>query len=644
MKPGNSFNNDCPNCWLAFTKFVAMFRLRYLPPLLILLTLIFICGKLLLTPVDNRVGLGYEETGWPWIYFRGPTVVGGTANREFSIGPLLADLAVCLAVVGVAIALLFWWHRRTLGRWQFSLRGIFAATLVAGLVAAWFMQTVEPGRREQRYIKQWEVHGMRLIAGVDHTPDWARRLLPTHMHEVFMRGTVFEDLAFPGPDHGAAVGAALEALADLPDVQSIQLSYCREPLRIRNPEALRRIESVSGWADDETLRALSTIPNLRDLRVYGAITDRGLEVIKRCQKLTTLHLISNQITDAGIRVVLELPQLQLLNIYGCDAITPETEKLLKEHIRTVHGRDETNFKEGASNESRSANLAIVRPAPRAGEQRFGQLDLDAQESVRYPWMKSAVSILEFAVMTSIFDQTSHRPWPMPTRRWAVAMRWHDLLFAHWPVKVEVLRPLIPPALEVDTLDGWAWIGLVPFRMTGVLPRPLPAACGFAFPELNVRTYVRGGGKSGVWFFSLDAASRVAVRIARSWYRLPYYDAAMNVEDVDGNIKYTSRRTHRGAPPAELQIEYRPSGEVFHAQPGTIEHWLIERYCLFSAGRGGHAGCGDIHHVPWPLQTAEAEIHRNTMLEALGISTPREKPLLHFARELEVVAWNVRGIG
>jgi uncharacterized protein YqjF (DUF2071 family) len=230
---------------------------------------------------------------------------------------------------------------------------------------------------------------------------------------------------------------------------------------------------------------------------------------------------------------------------------------------------------------------------------------------------------------------------MPDRPWSVAMRWHDLLFAHWPVRAEVLRPMIPAALEIDTWDGWAWIGIVPFRMTGVRPRLLPSACGLAFPELNVRTYVKGCGKTGVWFFSLDASNRLAVRAARAWYRLPYYDAAMEVQHVANGVKYCSRRIHRGASPAELQMEYRPTSDVFHAQPGTIEHWLIERYCLYAEKHPGQVGCGDIHHLPWPLQTAEAEIGKSTMLEALGIPTPKEKPLLHFARELDVVAWSVR---
>jgi uncharacterized protein len=125
-------------------------------------------------------------------------------------------------------------------------------------------------------------------------------------------------------------------------------------------------------------------------------------------------------------------------------------------------------------------------------------------------------------MDEIFRHTDHRPWPLPEQRWAMAMRWYDLLFAHWPVKPDVLQPLVPGGLRLDTFDGWAWLGVVPFRMEGVRPRYVPERpFAFAFPELNVRTYVTAAGRSGVWFFSLDATSRLAVRAARWWYGLPY---------------------------------------------------------------------------------------------------------------------------
>ena len=243
-------------------------------------------------------------------------------------------------------------------------------------------------------------------------------------------------------------------------------------------------------------------------------------------------------------------------------------------------------------------------------------------------------------MDDLLAHTEHRPWPVPARRWSVAMRWHDLLFAHWPVQADQLRPHVPAELEIDTWDGWAWIGVVPFRMSGVRHRLFPDRCSMAFPELNVRTYVQQGGKPGIWFFSLDADNRLAVRAARMWYGLPYFDARMTVRDRDGRIQYESMRTHRAAPPAKLHMAYAPVGTVFYAAPSTIEHWLIERYCLYSAKRG-RVGRGDIHHPRWPLQLAEADFDRNTMAEQIGIQLPGPPALLHFAKQQAVVAWSVR---
>lgn len=226
------------------------------------------------------------------------------------------------------------------------------------------------------------------------------------------------------------------------------------------------------------------------------------------------------------------------------------------------------------------------------------------------------------------------------------MNWHDLLFAHWPLPPAVLRPLIPEDLEVDTFDGEAWIAVVPFHMSGVRLRPFPAFPGTgAFPEINVRTYVRAGGRGGVWFFSLDAASRLAVRAARAWFRLPYFDADFeNSSREDGSVRYRSERTHRGAPAAVFEADYGPAGEAFLSRPGTLEHWLTERYALFTQMRDGAIRIGEIDHVPWPLQPAAAEIHRNSMSEGLGISLPEKPAFLHFARYLEVVAWAPAPVG
>jgi len=238
--------------------------------------------------------------------------------------------------------------------------------------------------------------------------------------------------------------------------------------------------------------------------------------------------------------------------------------------------------------------------------------------------------------------TSDRPWPAPSTPWLVTMQWHDLLFAHWQVDARLLRPLIPSALTVDTFDGTAWVGVVPFWMNGIRRRRWPALPGLSeFPELNLRTYVAASdGRPGVWFFSLDAAHRIAVRAARRCYHLPYFDARMNVRETTGEIHYHSLRTHRGAPPAEFAARYRPTGPVFHARPGSFEFWLTGRYCLYAADRRGRVYRGEIDHAPWPLQPAEADIRDNTMTEQISIRLPDKPPVLHFAKCIKAVAWGL----
>jgi uncharacterized protein YqjF (DUF2071 family) len=242
-------------------------------------------------------------------------------------------------------------------------------------------------------------------------------------------------------------------------------------------------------------------------------------------------------------------------------------------------------------------------------------------------------------VSAVLQDVSHRPWPLPPGPCVMAQSWHDLLFAHWPVDASVLRPLIPPQLQIDTFEGQSWLAVVPFRMTGVRLRgtpPLPWLS--AFPEMNVRTYVTHGKKSGVWFFSLDAGNSLAVAIARAWFHLPYFRARMRCVEMDGWIRYQSNRTHRGAPAGLLEGLYRPIGEVFAPQSGTLEHFLTERYCLYTADARGRIVRGEIHHSPWPLQPAEAEFTNNSMAEAAGVELPARKPLLHFSRRQDVVVW------
>jgi uncharacterized protein len=201
-----------------------------------------------------------------------------------------------------------------------------------------------------------------------------------------------------------------------------------------------------------------------------------------------------------------------------------------------------------------------------------------------------------------------------------------------------MRPLVPSQLTLDTFDGRCWVGVAPFRMSGIRGRGLPPFPGLSrFPELNVRTYVTFGGKAGVYFFSLDAGNLPAVWAARVSFHLPYFHAAMKSEECEGVIHYHSRRHHASA---EFHGHYAPTAEVQLSKPGSIEHWLTERYCLYTTHQN-QVYRADIHHLPWPLQNAEAEFETSTVAAAAGIVLPEVAPLLLFARRLEVLIWPPR---
>jgi uncharacterized protein len=200
--------------------------------------------------------------------------------------------------------------------------------------------------------------------------------------------------------------------------------------------------------------------------------------------------------------------------------------------------------------------------------------------------------------------------------------WENLLFAHWRVDADALRRIVPEALRLQTHDGSAWLGITPFRVAGLRLRgtlPLPGASSFL--ELNVRTYVTAGGKPGIWFFSLDASSRLAVEAARRTYRLPYRQARFGVT--------ADRLAVRGA--GRFDARYRGCGSPAPADPGTLEYFLVERYCLY--GGDGRLRA-EIHHPPWPLEEAEAEVEQ----EGIAPVAVEGEPLCHYAERQDVVVW------
>ncbi|RQW73612.1 DUF2071 domain-containing protein [Lysinibacillus composti] len=215
--------------------------------------------------------------------------------------------------------------------------------------------------------------------------------------------------------------------------------------------------------------------------------------------------------------------------------------------------------------------------------------------------------------------------------------WSDLLFAHYPIKYEVLRKLVPEALHLDSYNGMCWIGVVPFRMSGIRLRGLPSIPGTdQFPELNVRTYVTLDGKPGVYFFSLDAANWLAVKGAKTLYHLPYWHADMEIKNSGTNIEFKSKRLQDNE--IELACSYRPISEPFQASKGSFEEWMVERYCFYTLNSSGVPLRCDILHEPWRLQEAEAEFRYNSILSKQGIDVASDSPIVHFAKKIEVRAW------
>jgi uncharacterized protein YqjF (DUF2071 family) len=221
--------------------------------------------------------------------------------------------------------------------------------------------------------------------------------------------------------------------------------------------------------------------------------------------------------------------------------------------------------------------------------------------------------------------------------------WRNLLFAHWPVPPALLRPYLPARLEVDTFEGQAWLGVVPFTMSGIQPLGLPAVPGLSqLHELNVRTYATLDGVPGVWFLSLDATNPLGVWAARTFFHLPYLHARISLTQAQGRLAAQAVRTHHGAAAATFRASWTPGAALPRAMPGTLAHFLTERYHLFTAGSdlaSGLAGPdlwqGSLQHAPWQLRQADLHSWESTLLESHGLPTPLGAPLLYAADELRV---------
>ncbi len=225
--------------------------------------------------------------------------------------------------------------------------------------------------------------------------------------------------------------------------------------------------------------------------------------------------------------------------------------------------------------------------------------------------------------------------------------WHHLLFLHWEIAPQRMQSLLPPGLELDTFDGKAYVGLIPFTMTGIRPvfvPPLPWLS--SFHEVNVRTYVHQQGRNpGVWFFSLDASSALAVAAARATYYLPYFRARIDFKrnnDSNPIFEFASqRRDARGSMPAHGKFRYSPVDEqAAPAVAGTLEHFLVERYFLYAIDESRRLHRAQVHHQPYPLQRAEVHQLDENLVAAAGIERPQAPPLGHYAREVNVKVYRL----
>jgi len=230
--------------------------------------------------------------------------------------------------------------------------------------------------------------------------------------------------------------------------------------------------------------------------------------------------------------------------------------------------------------------------------------------------------------------------PNPDHTALLSMRWRDAVFAHWPIDPDVVAPTLPDALAVDTgPDGRAWLSVVGFVMEDIRPRFSPI--GRSFPELNLRTYVRHGDDSGVYFYNLDADDSLSVAIARRLFRLPYYRAEMQVTESEEGIRFRSYRTHDGVEPAAFDATIEPRGPASPAEPGSTAAFLVENYRFFVAS--GTLFEGTIAHDPWAIAPADLTIRENTLFSASGFDRPSGEPLVHYAPGEAVTAGRIRQV-
>ena len=221
---------------------------------------------------------------------------------------------------------------------------------------------------------------------------------------------------------------------------------------------------------------------------------------------------------------------------------------------------------------------------------------------------------------------------MPTRPWAWRQTWNDLLLLHWPVPSAALRPLIPPALNLHRFDATAWVGVSAFWIHGQQVRSMPWIRRTEYPAVSVHTFVIRNGKPGVWFLTLGGGNRMDVWLARHLLRMPFSPIRITVDRSVARVHHRAQRSDG----AVFEAHYSPIGEVVSPVPGTLAHWLTERYAIYSVGRGNRLYCTEVHHMRWPIQPASASVKRNELLPAGAQGSPA---CVFYTPRVELVGWD-----
>jgi uncharacterized protein len=234
-------------------------------------------------------------------------------------------------------------------------------------------------------------------------------------------------------------------------------------------------------------------------------------------------------------------------------------------------------------------------------------------------------------------ETEHRPWPAPERAWLLAESIGDQLFAHWPVPAEALRRHLPEEVRPDTFEGEAWLGITAstvtaVRLRGTLPLPIVSS----FQQLNVRACVIVEGAPGIWFFSLDLSTAAGFEVARRLFGLPFYRARISLGAMGDRFQLACTRLAQPAPPKVFDARWQPFGRAATPLPGSLDHFLTERYRLYGE-REGRLWRAEMHHRPWRLQQARGTVELNTMAPE-GVELDRE-PLLLLSRGQDVLLWS-----